>query len=85
MAVVAEVSTWSTVTPCQAPRTLAFHAASARAASGSIARCACAAGTYRRSTYSRTMRPASTFGPSRLSVRRTISIQRSGSPLRPRS
>ena len=42
----------------------------------SSVRWARAAGAYSRSTYSRTMRPASTFGPSVASVRRTISIQR---------
>ncbi|CAM5538489.1 hypothetical protein STENM327S_09492 [Streptomyces tendae] len=44
LADAADVSTWSTLTPDQAARTRAFHSASPRAESGSIARCASAAG-----------------------------------------
>ncbi len=78
-------STWSTETPGQAAWTLAFQAARSRAAAGSRARRARAAGAYSRSTYSRTIRPASTFGPRFTRVERTIAIQRSGRPAAPRS
>ncbi len=93
-------STCSTRTAGQASRTFAFHTASSRAAvnrplapdpvsrggwSAASSRWASAAGAYSRSTYSRTIRPASTLGPRVTRVCRTMAIQWCGSPSASRS